>query len=37
MDNGETNQEWFESQDQEIEYNEINRSSTIPRYANPVK
>jgi hypothetical protein len=31
MDNNETNQEWFESQDTEIEFNDIARSN--PRQA----
>jgi hypothetical protein len=35
METSQNNQEWFESADLELEYNELNRA-TIPRYTNPV-
>ncbi len=35
MEESENNQEWFESADPEIEYNDLSRTA-IPRYTNPV-
>ncbi len=36
MDNHEKDQEWYESADPEVDYNELNRNANIPRYANTV-
>lgn len=32
MDNKEKDQEWFESQEPEVDYNELNRAANVPRY-----
>ncbi len=37
MENIEHNHEWYEDNDPEIDFNELNKTANITRYANTVK